>query len=139
MAEPEQEHHIGEIRLYHPPDDENPEREYVGTVNVLVLFEDDAWCAIVLEMGIRSYGATVAEAFESLKEAVAAQVTFTMEHGDWNQMFVPAAEHYIDLYMDELARSIRVAAALNDIRKEVDGETMVTARASTPPEYTEAA
>ena len=135
-AQERQALHIGEIRLFHPPDDEKPQREYVGTVNVVVLFEDDAWCAIVLEMGIRSYGDTVKAAFATLQEAVRAQVTFTMEHGDWNQMFMHADQRYIDLYMEELARRITVAVQLSDIRDGVYGETIVEAKASTPPTYT---
>ena len=101
----------GKLNLIHPAAGELPE-ECLATVHVLVRWEDESWCAIALEMSLRGYGETITQAFENLKEAIFAQVTFTMEHGDWDQMFMLAERAYVDEYFDAAARDARIAVEL---------------------------
>ena len=69
-------------------------------LNVLGVREDDAWCAIALEMSLRGYGETFDAALDALVEAVEAQVTFAVQHDNLDQIFVPAEPHYFRLYAD---------------------------------------
>lgn len=93
----------GSINLTHPVEGGRPEKK-LATIHVLVLREDEAWCAIALELGIRSYGPTIAGAYRTLTDAVEAQVTFTMEQGGWDEMFeTPAEQRYINLYFQTSA------------------------------------
>ena len=91
------------INLVHHPE-AGKSREKLATVHVLVLPEGGQWCAIALEAGIRCYADTAPLAHQTLKEAVEAQVTFTMEQGAWSEMFETQAElHYIELYFQTSA------------------------------------
>ena len=97
----------GSINLTHPAEGGKPEKK-LATIHVLVHQEDEEWCAIALEMGIRGYGSTVARAYRTLTDAVEAQVTFTMEQGGWDEMFeTPAEQRYIDLYFQTSALEAR--------------------------------
>lgn len=98
----------GVITLTHPAERGRP-AEKLGTIHVLVLREDDAWCAIALEVSVRSYGSTVANAFATLQDAVQAQAHFTIEHGNWGQMFTLAETRYIELYFQTAAREAQEA------------------------------
>lgn len=69
-------------------------------LSVLGLMEEEQWCAIALEMSLRGYGSTFEAAFDQLRDAVKAQVTFTLEHGQLDQLIFPAEEHYISKYVE---------------------------------------
>ena len=88
-----------------PPDSEFQGGEgrltrFTPKLDVLGLREDDAWCAIALEMGLRGCGETFDEALDALAEAVEAQVTFAVQHDNLGGIFVPAAPRYFRLHAD---------------------------------------
>ena len=68
------------------------------TLNVLGVREDDAWCAIALDMSLRGYGETFDNALQALLDAVEAQVSFAVENDNLDQIFIPAEPHYFRLY-----------------------------------------
>lgn len=70
------------------------------TINVLGIREDDAWCAIALEMSLRGYGETFDEALDELNGAVEAQISFAVQHDHVDQVFIPPEPHYFKLYAD---------------------------------------
>ena len=70
------------------------------TLDVLGVREDDAWCAIALEMSLRGYGETFDDALDALVEAIEAQVTFAVQHDNLDQIFIPAEPHYFRLHAD---------------------------------------
>lgn len=70
------------------------------TLNVLGVREDDAWCAIALDMSLRGYGDTFDAALQALLDAVDAQVSFAVENDNLDQIFIPAEPHYFRLYAD---------------------------------------
>ena len=70
------------------------------TINVLGVREDDAWCAIALEMSLRGYGRTFEAALDELREAIEAQVSFAVQQDSLDQIFMPAEPHYFKLYAD---------------------------------------
>lgn len=92
------------------------------TLNVLGVREDDAWCAIALDMSLRGYGETFEAALQALLEAVEAQVSFAVQHDNLDQIFIPAEPHYFRLYADmkreALKRTLRsrVQSGLPDFR-----------------------
>lgn len=92
------------------------------TLNVLGVREDDAWCAIALDMSLRGYGETFEAALQALLEAVEAQVSFAVQHDNLDQIFIPAEPHYFRLYADmkreALKRTLRsrVQSGLPDYR-----------------------
>ena len=67
-------------------------------IGVLGLIEDDQWCAIALEMSLRGYGASFDDALRDLKDAIRAQVTFALENGTIDKIFMRAEQKYLDLY-----------------------------------------
>ena len=74
--------------------------ELALTINVLGVREDDAWCAIALEMSLRGYGDTFESALDELEEAIDAQISFAVQHGNIDQVFIPVEPHYFKLYAD---------------------------------------
>ena len=74
--------------------------ELALTINVLGVREDDAWCAIALEMSLRGYGETFEGALGELEEAIDAQISFAVQHGNIDQVFILAEPHYFKLYAD---------------------------------------
>lgn len=70
------------------------------TINVLGVREDDTWCAIALEMSLRGNRETFEEALGELAGAIDAQISFATQHGNIDQVFIPAAPHYFKLYAD---------------------------------------
>ena len=54
--------------------------DFNHTLRVLVVREDAMWCAMALDMSLRGYGKTQAEAVEKLTEAVEAQISFAVQH-----------------------------------------------------------
>ena len=58
----------GSIGLTHAVEGGKPDKR-LATIHVLVLWEDEEWCAIALELGIRSYGSTIARAYRTLTDA----------------------------------------------------------------------
>lgn len=70
------------------------------TINVLGVREDDAWCAIALEMSLRGYGTTFDDALRELHEAIEAQMSFAVQNDTVDQIFIPTEPHYFKLYAD---------------------------------------
>ena len=60
------------------------------TINVLGVREDDAWCAIALEMSLRGYGRTFEAALAALREAIEAQASFAGQQDSLDRIFMPA-------------------------------------------------
>lgn len=77
------------------------------TLNVLGVREDDAWCAIALDMSLRGYGDTFDAALKALLDAVEAQVSFAVEHDNLDQIFIPAEPHYFRLHADMRREAIK--------------------------------
>ena len=77
------------------------------TTEVVGLREDDAWCAIALEMSLRGYGDTFEEALEDLCKAIAAQLTFAVQHGTIDEIFIPAEKRYFKLYKQSKREMLR--------------------------------
>ena len=91
-----------------------PQREGDGqtpklelTLDVLGVREDNAWCAIALDMSLRGYGDTFDAALKALLDAVEAQVSFAVEHDNLNQIFIPAEPHYFRLHADMRREAIK--------------------------------
>ena len=63
--------------------------ELALTINVLGIREDDAWCAITLEMSLRGYGETFDEALDELNRAVEAQISFAVQHDNVDRCSFP--------------------------------------------------
>ena len=74
--------------------------ELTLAINVLGVREDDTWCAIALEMSLRGYGETFEDALDELEGAIDAQISFAIQHGNVDQVFIPAEPHYFKLYAD---------------------------------------
>lgn len=79
---------------------------------VLGLTEDGEWCAIALDMRIRAYGETFDQAFEELRDAVKAQITFALEHGGDAGISFPAEEKYIRMYAQARHREVETLLGL---------------------------
>lgn len=77
------------------------------TLRVLVVREDGMWCAIALDMSLRGYGETQAEAVESLSEAVETQVSFAVQHDTLDEIFMPAEPSYHALYESVKRESVK--------------------------------
>ena len=77
------------------------------TLDVLGVREDDAWCAIALDMSLRGYGDTFDAALKALLDAVEAQVSFALEHDTLDQIFIPAEPHYFRLHADMRREAIK--------------------------------
>lgn len=71
--------------------------------------EDEAWCAIELELGLRGYGETFEDAVENLFRAIRAQVWFNAANGtpDAENIFFPAEDRYFELFEGAGNRSRR--------------------------------
>ncbi len=82
----------GSINLFHPEEQGRP-REKLATIHAVICWEDDAWCAVALELNVRSYGETINEAFENPMDAVQSQAHFSVEQGNLDQMFVRVEEN----------------------------------------------
>ena len=87
--------------------DDEQTRKLELTLNVLGVREDDAWCAIALDMSLRGYGDTFDAALEALLDAVEAQVSFAVEHDTLDQIFIPAEPHYFRLHADMRREAIK--------------------------------
>ncbi len=77
------------------------------TINVLGVREDDAWCAIALEMSLRGYGETFEGALDDLRDAIEAQVSFAVKHDNVDQVFISTEPHYFRLYADLKRESLK--------------------------------
>ena len=70
------------------------------SIGVMGIREDNAWCAIALEMSLRGYGETFEEALDELLRAMEPQLSFAVQHDNVDQVFIPAEPHYFKLYAD---------------------------------------
>ena len=77
------------------------------TVRVLGLHEDGEWCALALDMSLRGYGATFDEALADLQEAIAAQISFALQHDTLDSIWMPADAHYVELYQQARQEGLR--------------------------------
>lgn len=94
------------------PEDVRPEGEHAMssvqyTVRVLGIHEDGEWCAIALEMSLRGYGSTFREALADLSAAMEAQLSFAVQYGTLDNIWVPAEPHYVQLYEKARREGIR--------------------------------
>ncbi len=76
-------------------------------INILGIREDDAWCAIALEMSLRGYGVTFDEALDELYLAIEAQISFALQHNSVEQVFIPAEPHYFNLYAEMKRKALK--------------------------------
>ena len=67
-------------------------------LDVLLTKEEGEWCAIALDMSLRGYGKTLKDARKDLLDAVHAQITFALENGTLDNIFIPAEQKYFDRY-----------------------------------------
>lgn len=88
------------------------------TVRVLGIHEDGEWCAIAIDMSLRGYGSTFEDALQDLYQAVEAQLSFALQHGTLDNVWVPAEPHYVELYERAKRQSIRDYLEFPD--REVD-------------------
>ena len=82
-------------------------------LSVLGLMEEGQWCAIALEMSLRGYGSTFDAAFEQLRDAVKAQVTSAVEHGQLDQLIF-AAKTDMDIPFAAAKKSFRMPKVANE-------------------------
>lgn len=82
-------------------------------LDVLLTKEEGEWCAIALDMSLRGYGKTRKKATDDLLDAVYAQLTFALEKGTLDTIFIPAEPKYFRLYAQE---------RLNALKREVKQE-----------------
>lgn len=92
------------------------------SVRVLGLHEGGEWCALALDMSLRGYGATSEEAVQDLSEAIEAQVSFAMEHDSLDNIWVPAAPHYVELYQQARRQGLRRYLEANDKPADAEAE-----------------
>lgn len=78
------------------------------TLRVLVIKEREIWCAIALDMSLRGYGETQAEAVESLTEAVEAQVSFAVQHDTLDEIFVLPEPTYDAIFESVKRESLKL-------------------------------
>lgn len=70
------------------------------STNVLGVREDGEWSAIALELNLRGYGETFDLAVKDLTKAMEAQISFALQHGTLDSIFVPAEPEYFRIYAD---------------------------------------
>ena len=74
------------------------EKDNGTTIRVLGFREDESWCALGLEVGIRGYGETFEEACEDLKDLVLMQVSFAVFKNRPDMVRYPADPVWFELF-----------------------------------------
>ena len=85
-------------------------------VSILGLREEDQWCAIALEMSLRGYGPSFEDALNDLERAMEAQISFALQHGDAEQLFFPAEQHYFERYAEAKSADRHLQGYCSEIR-----------------------
>ena len=75
-------------------------------ISVLGFREDESWCALGLEVGIRGYGETFEEACDDLKDLVLMQVSFAVFKGRTDMIWYPADPVYFNLFSRQRKRRL---------------------------------
>ena len=83
-------------------------------ISVLGLIEDGEWCAIALEMSLRGYGTSFDDALRDLKDAIRAQITFALENGTIDKIFLPAEQKYLDLYATAIRERAKAGLGIKE-------------------------
>lgn len=73
-------------------------------ISVLGFREDESWCALGLEVGIRGYGETFEEACDDLEDLVLMQVSFAVFKGRTDMIRYPAEAVYFELFSQQIKR-----------------------------------
>ena len=84
------------------------ERSFELAINVLGYKEDDDWVALALEMDIRGYGETFADALGELSELIDMQVTFALQKKQSEMIYSPADPIWFERFAE--VRRERLAA-----------------------------
>ena len=92
-------------------------------VSVLGLIEDGQWCAIALEMSLRGYGASFDDALRDLKGAIRAQITFALENGTIDKIFMPAEQKYLDLYATAIKDRAKAGLGIEEYESPFEEDT----------------
>jgi hypothetical protein len=87
-------------------------------VSVVVFREDSAFTAVALEMDVRGYGPTSADAIADLMEMLEAQVNYAVEMGHPETVWHRAEEQYWSMFED--ARRQRFVANVMGIEPPTD-------------------
>lgn len=75
-------------------------------ISVLGFREDESWCALGLEVGIRGYGETFEEACDDLEDLVLMQVSFAVFKGRTDMIWYPADPVYFNLFSGQRKRQL---------------------------------
>ena len=92
---------------------------------------EDGWTALVLEMDIRGYGDTPAEAFQELGDLVRMQVSFAMFKEDPSLIWKPADPVWFERFAD--ARRNQLRHQLLDIPPTKEPEYRASGMPTPPP------
>jgi predicted RNase H-like HicB family nuclease len=85
-------------------------QDYNISLNVLGYREDDVWVALALEMDLRGYGETFADALAELKEVVEMQIGFAHFKGQPEMIFRAADPIWVERFAE--VRRTRVVEML---------------------------
>ena len=80
------------------------------TIRVLGFREDESWCALGLEVGIRGYGETFEDACEDLKDLVLMQVSFAVFKDLPDMVRYPADPVWFELFSQQKRRRLAGAS-----------------------------
>ena len=98
--------------------------DFNHTLRVLVVREDAMWCA-TLDMSLRGYGKTQAEAVENLTESVEdKQISFAVQHDTLDEIFVPAEPSY----HGQLYESVKRDSVKRHLLLEIEARTKPSGR-----------
>ncbi len=77
------------------------------TLDVLIMPGGDAWCAVALDMSLSGCGATPEEALEDLSGAARARISFAIQHGALDSVFMAAEPRYFERCAGAKRRAIQ--------------------------------
>ncbi len=80
---------------------------YSLQIRVLIYREDGEYVARALEMDLLGYGKSQREAFEELKQAVEAQISFALQMSDPSLLGFPAQDEYFARWEDSQRKALR--------------------------------
>ena len=72
--------------------------KHPSSVNVLGFKEEGEWCALGLEVDIRGYGHTFAEACSDLTDLITYQISFSMYKDQTDLIFHSADPKFFDIF-----------------------------------------
>ena len=77
------------------------------TIQILGIKKDGKWNAKALSMNLMGFGNTFEEALNKLCEAITYQIEYAIKHDILENIFVPAEEHYWNLYKSIIIEHIK--------------------------------